>query len=137
MTQEQKAKAYDEAIGKLQGLINNANKQGHIIIRVEDIENTFPELKESEDERIRKVLAGFFKSYKEQGTCGSETFNGIPTENILAWLEKQGKKSVWTDNDRIMAFTLLRDVEQMTHLSNKGKNERLEWLNTLEDRLKK
>lgn len=86
---EQKAKAYDEAIGKLQGLIDNANKQGHIIVRVKDIENTFPELKESEDERIRKVLAGFFKSYKEQGTCGAETFNGIPTENILAWLEKQ------------------------------------------------
>ena len=95
MTQEQKAKAYDEVIGKLQGLIDNANKQGHIIVRVEDIENTFPELKESEDERIRKVLAGFFKSYKEQGTCGSETFNGIPTENILAWLEKQEHEPKW------------------------------------------
>ena len=47
--------------------------------------------KESEDERIRKIIVGFFKGYKEEGTCGSETFNGIPTDNILAWLEKQSK----------------------------------------------
>ena len=48
MTQEEKAKAYDEAIGKLQGLIDNADKHRHIIVRVEDIENSFPELKEPE-----------------------------------------------------------------------------------------
>jgi hypothetical protein len=47
---------------------------------------------ESEDEKIRKILVGFFKGYKEEGTIGAETFNGIPTDNILAWLEKQGNK---------------------------------------------
>ena len=46
---------------------------------------------ESEDEKIRKILVGFFKGYKEEDTIGSETFNGIPTDNILAWLEKQSK----------------------------------------------
>jgi len=46
---------------------------------------------ESEDEKIRKILVGFFKGYKEEGTIGAETFNGIPTDNILAWLEKQSK----------------------------------------------
>lgn len=48
-------------------------------------EHIFPELKESEDERIRKVLVRWF----EVGARGSETFNGIPTDKILAWLEKQ------------------------------------------------
>lgn len=129
-TVEQKAKAYDEAIGKLQGLINNANKQGHIIVFVEDIENSFPELKELEDDSIRKDI---IRVLKGEISFTSEKEN----EKYIAWLEKQCKKSIWTDNDRIMAFTLLRDVTQMTHLSNEGKNERLEWLNTLEDRLKK
>ena len=63
-------------------------------------EKYFPELKEREDERIRKVLVDFFKSYKEQGTCGAETFNGISTSNILSWLEKQGEqKSIWHNED--------------------------------------
>lgn len=128
-TVEQKAKAYDVVIGKLQSLINNANKQGHIIIRIEDIENSFPELKEPEDDSIRKDIIRVLK--------GEISFTEKENEKYIAWLEKQGKKSVWTDKDRIMAFTLLRDVTQMTHLSNEGKNERLEWLNTLEDRLKK
>lgn len=53
------------------------------------------------------------------------------------YVEKQVKqKPTWTDNDRIMAFTLLRDVDQMTYISKEGKNERLEWLNSLEDRFK-
>jgi predicted AAA+ superfamily ATPase len=131
MTQEQKAKAYDEAIDKLQSLITNANKQGHIIIRIEDLENSFPELKESEDDRMREMAIKAVYAPQAQSCIKSW---GINPDDVIAWLEKQGKKSVWTDNDRIMTFTLLRDVTQMTHLSNEGKNERLEWLNTLEDR---
>lgn len=56
------------------------------------VDNAEPKLNESEDEKIRKVLVGYFKGYKEVGTIGAETFNGIPTDNILAWLEKQGEK---------------------------------------------
>ena len=56
------------------------------------LEYIFPELKESEEENVRKVLVGYFKSYKEIGTIGAETFNGIPTDNIIAWLEKQGEQ---------------------------------------------
>lgn len=90
---------------------------------------------ESDDERIRKVLFDYFQAYKDKEDYGITTFNGIPTDNILAWLENQGKKqSMWTDNDRVMAFTLMRDVDQMTYISNEGKNERIEWLNSLEDK---
>jgi hypothetical protein len=63
------------------------------------LEKMFPELKESEDEKVRKILFEFFKNYKEQDTCGSETFNGIPTDNILAWLEKQNEfKNIDSDD---------------------------------------
>ena len=41
---------FEDFLDRMQGLLDNAKKQGHIIVRVEDLENTFPELKESEDE---------------------------------------------------------------------------------------
>ena len=52
------------------------------------IENQFPELKESEDEKIRKVLLKYFNernSYRDE----DETFNGVPFPSIIAYLEKQ------------------------------------------------
>lgn len=90
-------KKFEDFLDRMQGLIYNAKKQGHIIVRIEDLENTFPELKESEDERIRNVLIYYFNRYKEQEECGIKTFYGIPTDNILAWLEKQGNHKP-TDN---------------------------------------
>ena len=47
----------------------------------------FPELKESEDERIRKELIRAFKSLNT-----IKVWNGIERTNILAWLEKQGEQ---------------------------------------------
>lgn len=49
-------KKYKNLINKLQGLIDNGEKQGHIIIGIEDIESAIPELKESENEKIRKEI---------------------------------------------------------------------------------
>lgn len=82
-------KKFEDFLDRMQGLLDNAKEQGHLIVRVEDLENTFPELKESEDEKISKVLIDYFKRYKEQEECGIKTFYGIPTDDILAWLEKQ------------------------------------------------
>ena len=51
----------------------------------------FPELKESEDEEIRKWLIGYFQQYKSDGI--EKYANGLKIDNIIAWLEKQGEKS--------------------------------------------
>ena len=48
-----------------------------------------PELKESEDEKIRKVLIGWINL--EPSTSFNDTFDGFSKEQILAWLEKQGE----------------------------------------------
>ena len=90
MTTKDKAKAYDEVIRKAAALYKVSEPMSGCNVILETL---FPELSESEDEKVRKILFEFFKNYKEQDTCGSETFNGIPTDNILAWLEKQGKPS--------------------------------------------
>lgn len=94
------------------------------------LERIFPELKESEDERIRKELIAHFRNTRCVTEEGAEKI-----AQWVAWLENQGKKQyMWTDNDRVMAFTLLRDVDQMTYISDEGKNERLQWLNSLENK---
>jgi len=93
--------AWLEKQGK-QKSIDNLTPQEAMDIAVEKcfneqkpVDNAEPKLNESEDEKIRKVLVGYFKGYKEVGTIGAETFNGIPTDNILAWLEKQGSEPNW------------------------------------------
>ena len=59
------------------------------------LEKVFTELVEDEDERIRKALIDGFTVMKESKNCG-KTFSKykIPVEDILAWLEKQGKNNM-------------------------------------------
>jgi len=77
---------YKEALGWMKSLYGGLHGKTK-----EEAEKYFPELAESEDGRIRKVLIDYFKRYKEQEECGIKTFYGIPTDDILAWLEKQGE----------------------------------------------
>ena len=63
------------------------------------IYSMFPELAGSEDERIKKTLIDYFITYKKQEECGIKTFFGIPTDNVLAWLEKQGESYTKRDVD--------------------------------------
>lgn len=43
-------KSFEDFLDRMQGLLDNANKQGQIIVPIEDFENAFPEIKKSEDE---------------------------------------------------------------------------------------
>lgn len=51
------------------------------------MEYIFPELAESEDERIRK---GLIKAF---GTIGKKDWGGLVVGDILDWLEKQGEQT--------------------------------------------
>lgn len=79
MTQEEKAQRYDEAI--------EIAKSWHADAQIgfkKSLESLFPELKESDDERIRKKLIDYFKENN-----AALAFEGISNESVLAWLEKQ------------------------------------------------
>jgi len=77
---EEKAKAYDEAIERAKQLSKE--------LTVDDIiEQIFPELKESKDEKVKNKLIEFFKGYFPD----EEWWENITQEDILAWLEKQGE----------------------------------------------
>jgi hypothetical protein len=84
---EEKAKRFNEALKA--AVVAHKDEDKHLKATLERI---FPELKESENEKIRKVLVDYFKRYKEHEECGIKTFYGIPTDDILAWLEKQGEQ---------------------------------------------
>ena len=81
MTQEEKAMAYDEAIKRAKEINNEKKAQPFdVMLKV------FPELKESEDERVRKELLNYCKNRAEKYP------NDPKYKNIsawIAWLEKQ------------------------------------------------
>lgn len=82
LTIEEKAARYDEAIDiarKINSGEGVAAPSGWTTCEV-----IFPELKESEDEKIRKALIRAFKSLNT-----IKVWNGIERTDILAWLEKK------------------------------------------------
>ena len=78
---------YKEALEKAKTLIN---EQGSKLNVKEISEYLFPELKESEDEKIRKALINYFKHVRYNG-LDLKTTN---IEEVLDWLEKQ-KEPDW------------------------------------------
>lgn len=57
------------------------------------LSDIFPELAESEDERIRKTLIDYFN------TCHGDYYGELKRKDILAWLEKQGETYTKKDID--------------------------------------
>ena len=81
MTQEEKAKHYDEAVRKAKEIIkyyktHNRNDEASI----EDLETIFPELNESEDERTKKELICFLETEIPQ--CNAR-------DKYIDWLKEQ------------------------------------------------
>lgn len=58
----------------------------------EKTEGMISELKESEDERIRKEIVEIFKDAQRDGIC--EPIREEQFEQIFAWLEKQGEQKI-------------------------------------------
>ena len=81
MTQEEKARAYDEALKRIHPLYERAKKEDCPIWST--YEYIFPELAESEDERIRKFICSIIDNLEPKD------FVGVKKMNVLAYLEKQ------------------------------------------------
>ena len=94
MTQEEKAKAYDKAIEKIKYVMEHGVQP---VLNKEDLQDIFPELKESEDDRIRKAIKQMYSFLPNK----PEYIGSVPVKDIFAWLEKQGKQpkkvkvSIW------------------------------------------
>ena len=86
-------KKYKEVVAFIRECTPDEN--GFITIYPQEI---FPELTESEDEKIRNTLKQYFEDYKTQEKLGVSSFFGVPTDKILAWLEKQGEQKPVIDS---------------------------------------
>ena len=91
MTEKEKAKAYDKAIERAKKLYGNGIT-----------EEIFPELRESEDEKIRKEIISILRN--AYWTSNKNRFN-----ELVAWLEKQGKQASAQTNERAWLY-LVSDV---------------------------
>ena len=100
MTTEEKARAYDEALALMEDCV--PDKDGYVCVRPCDI---FPELAESEDERIRKWLEETIEDMPEN----SINFRDVRRIDVLHWLEKQGeqKAAEWSEEDEKMLFNAI------------------------------
>lgn len=81
LTIKEKAKRYDEAKYIMKEYLESGNAG---VIAENTIKKAFPELAESEDERIRKWLIYYFKE-----VC--DNVSEKEKKGILAWLEKQSE----------------------------------------------
>lgn len=89
---EQKAKAYNEALERAkiwQNHLYETNDKDY----ADELNYIFPELRESEDERIRKRLLTNFSA------LGKEEWGGLKVRDICAWLERQGETFTKRDVD--------------------------------------
>lgn len=122
MTQEEKAKAYDKAQEKIKYVIDCG-----VMVTNDDLKEIFPELKESEDERIRKGLITIYRDIP----LYSKVIDDVRAEDIIKWLEKQ-KPIKWSDEDDAILCELIRRMSALDHYWNRHTDEKLiDWLKSL------
>ena len=104
-----------EALDLVRSMVAN----GHI---TQDIaEKYFPELKESEGERIRKEILDCAKAMK--------------ADKWIAWLEKQGEKMpAWSEEDGKMLDTVIEDLIRLAG-PKVCYHKDVNWLKSLKDRV--
>ena len=86
---------YEQALKRAKALLEDMDKKEYFASKA-DIENIFPELKESEDERIKKAIIRILK-----GEIGYTSKEDI--DKYVTWLEKQGDKSVNIDVESMVS----------------------------------
>lgn len=78
-------KAYKEALERAKGLIDFCSDS-----ELKTLENVFPELRESEDERVRKGILHLIGCASEQEWCKANVSIG----EVQTWLEKQTEQNL-------------------------------------------
>ena len=132
MTQEQKARAYDEAKYIMKEYLESGNAG---VIAENTIRKAFPELVEPEDERIRKELLQIAKE-------SEDSFYMVMTpdkrKHLIAWLEKQGEQNLaeWNEDDEEMFNEIILDLKALknrdTGEAGKAAYQReIDWLESL------
>jgi hypothetical protein len=92
-------KEYKELVGKIEKAYLFAQTDSTRAV----LEEIRSELRESEDEEVRKAMIDFFKHEREEGIA--VLHYGVDIERMIAWLEKRGEqKPAWKPTGEQMKF---------------------------------
>jgi hypothetical protein len=99
----------------------------------EALETAVPELKESEDDKTKRMLDIItYKMSQHQ----PDIFTGEENEWFNAWLERQGGKNpAWSEEDEGIVSRITNDLENCECEWGSDKQEEKDWLRTLKDRV--
>lgn len=92
---EEKAKAYEMALEAARKELGVDRKEWEVVKRV--LCNIFPELRESEDERIRRTLVEYFGPEAQL-----DFIRGVKIQKIRDWLEKQKEQKTDAKSERVI-----------------------------------
>lgn len=101
-------KKYEDLVKNFGCILNLNTVKESGVISVDDVKHLIPELKESEDEIIRKTIINGLKHDIASGQY--KTIYGVNLEDVLVWFEKQ-KPDEWTDEDDKMVDLLITIFE--------------------------
>lgn len=101
MVNEQKAKAYDEALERARKMLNMI-LDNELLGFPDQIREIFPQLKESDDERIRKQLVDIVAFIPEAN------FKSASREDCRTYLEKQKEGVIDTSEDEKMLQIIIQ-----------------------------
>lgn len=94
--------------------------------RIED-NKVILEPKESEDNRIRKFLVGYFECIKS--TLNDGIWKGFQIDDILTYIEKQDKsKPAWSEEDERHKNTIIRAIHNAVNITPIQGELAEEWL---------
>lgn len=100
------------------------------------VESIFPELKEPEDERIRKGLIKGLSAMRDIHKHQTFSDDAIDIDDAIAWLEKQdGKKPAEWSKDDEHCIELLLPIIDSSSLIPKNRKKCKEFLKSLKDRV--
>ena len=118
---EEKARRYDNAKYIMKEYIESGIAG---VIAENTIRKAFPELKESEDERVRKELITHCRNTRCVTEEGAERI-----AKWIAWLEKQEQKPAWSEEDETVLGNLIYALAN-DRIGN-DRDEYVDWLKSL------
>lgn len=133
MNIEEKAKAYDEALEKAKKYMND----GYTVL----MPDLFPQLRESEDEQIRRRLIEFISDIKKISENGRTSWavrkkDAEMCNTFLSYLEnqKEQKPAEWSKNDTAFLNEIIDFFENKTGRLQHDLDMYAHWLKSLPER---
>lgn len=108
-------KAYKKALERARAIYQGKYKPEIAATLAEALQSIFPELAGSKDERIKKCIIDTLKGYHHLISTG-----GVTKEDMIAWIEKQGKQR--PEVDTLNAFKNAMKGEQHPAAEHKAKD---------------